>query len=101
MIDVRTMGFAAAVWLIPLSLSGQLEEVQRYLEGMVVAGFADRPMFGSDQILWPQRIEESIRSIESADFLIAGQRAILYDNAASFLSLTEEEPNTTPLPQGS
>jgi predicted TIM-barrel fold metal-dependent hydrolase len=64
----------------------------RYLERIVEAGFIDRIMFGSDQMVWPGVIERSVRVIEEAPFLDARQkRAILYDNAARFLRLTPEQ----------
>jgi uncharacterized protein len=51
-----------------------------------------RGMFGSDQMNWPGAIEVAIDSVESADFLTAEQkRDILYENAARFLRLSEEE----------
>ncbi len=64
----------------------------RYLRGIVEAGFADRVMFGSDQMVWPGVIERSIQVIEDAPFLTAQQkRDILYNNAARFLRLSDEE----------
>jgi hypothetical protein len=63
-----------------------------YLQRIVDAGFVDRVMFGSDQMVWPEALERSIRVIEEAPFLDEGQkRAILYDNAARFLRLTPEQ----------
>lgn len=63
-------------------------EFHRYLRRLVEAGFGDRVMFGSDQMIWPDAIEIAIESIESADFLTDDQkRAILRDNAARFLRL--------------
>jgi predicted TIM-barrel fold metal-dependent hydrolase len=63
----------------------------RYLQELVEAGFGDRVMFGSDPGLWPSVIEASIEAIEQAPFLTpAQQRAILYDNAARFLRLSEQ-----------
>lgn len=68
------------------------ERFYRYLERIVEAGFIDRVMWGSDQMVWPGVIEHSIRTIEEAPFLDEAQkRAILYDNAARFLRLSEEE----------
>jgi hypothetical protein len=67
-------------------------EFHRYLRVIVEAGFGDRVMFGSDQMVWPGAIEPAIGSIEAADFLSDEQkRAILYDNAARFLRLTPED----------
>jgi predicted TIM-barrel fold metal-dependent hydrolase len=64
----------------------------RYLQAMVDAGFGNRIMFGSDQMVWPGVIERSINVINAAPFLSAAQkRDILYNNAARFLRLSEEE----------
>jgi predicted TIM-barrel fold metal-dependent hydrolase len=63
----------------------------RYLQGLVEAGYADRVMFGSDQMIWPGVIEPSIKVIEDAPFLSAAQkRDIFYNNAARFLRLSKE-----------
>ena len=63
-----------------------------YLKQIVEAGFGNRVMFGSDQMIWPQLIEEAIKTIESASFLTKAQkRNILYNNAARFLNLSQEE----------
>ena len=64
----------------------------RFLQGLVDAGFGERILFGSDQMVWPGVIERSIAVIEEAPFLSEGQkRDILYNNAARFLRLSEEE----------
>ena len=64
----------------------------RYLRAVVEAGFGNRVMFGSDQMIWPEAIERAIQSIEQAPFLTEWQkRDILYNNAARFLRLSEEE----------
>jgi len=44
-------------------------EFHRYLRGLVEAGFANRVMFGSDQMIWPATIQSAIESIETAEFL--------------------------------
>ena len=63
----------------------------RYLQGLVEAGYGDRILFGSDQMIWPGVIELSIEAIEDAPFLSEGQkRNLLYDNAARFLRLSDE-----------
>lgn len=63
-----------------------------FLRELVDAGYGDRIMFGSDQMIWPGVIEASIRSIEEASFLTAAQkRDIFYNNAARFLRLSESE----------
>ena len=59
---------------------------------VVEAGFGKRVMFGSDQMVWPGVIERGIEAIESAPFLTkARERDILYNNAARFLRLSDEE----------
>ena len=64
----------------------------RFLRPIVEAGYGDRVMFGSDQIIWPGLIEAAVRSIEEAPFLTPEQRRdIFYNNAARFLRLTPEE----------
>lgn len=63
-------------------------EFHSYLQRIVDAGFGNRVMFGSDQMVWPEAIEIAIESIESAEFLTVDQkRAILHDNAARFLRI--------------
>ena len=64
----------------------------RYLRGIVEAGFENRVMFGSDQMVWPGVIERAVAVIEEAPFLSEQQkRDILYNNAARFLRLSEDE----------
>src|SRR5687767_13466459 len=64
----------------------------RYLKAIVDAGYSDRVMFGSDQMVWPGLIEPAIRSIEQAPFLTPKQkRDIFYNNAARFLRLSDAE----------
>jgi predicted TIM-barrel fold metal-dependent hydrolase len=60
----------------------------RYLQTIVDAGFGNRVMFGSDQMVWPGTIDRAITVIEAAPFLSAAQkRDIFYNNAARFLRL--------------
>ena len=73
-------------WVLPK------EELYSYLKALINAGFGDRIMFGSDQMVWPQTIGFGIETVNSADFLTPEQKEdIFYDNAASFLGLSEEE----------
>ena len=63
----------------------------RYLEALVDAGFGNRILFGSDQMVWPETIERGIEVIEAAPFLSEQQkRDILYNNAARFFRLSDE-----------
>ncbi len=64
----------------------------RFLKGITDAGYGNRVMFGSDQMIWPGTIERGIQVIEEAPFLDDQQkRDILYNNAARFLRFTDEE----------
>jgi len=63
-------------------------EVDRYIQRIVEAGFGDRVLFGTDQLVWPKLMETSIEVIDRANFLTPQQkRDILYNNAARFLRL--------------
>lgn len=63
-----------------------------FLRELVEAGYGDRIMFGSDQMIWPGVIEPAIRTIEQAPFLTDAQkRDIFYNNAARFLRLSDAE----------
>lgn len=73
---------AGLIWSYPI------KEVNRYIERLVDAGFEDRVMFGTDQLLWPKLMAYSISIIQNADYLTPEQkRDILYNNAARFLRL--------------
>lgn len=68
------------------------EGFYRWLKAIVDGGFANRIMFGSDQMVWPGVIERAIATIEEAPFLSEAQkRDIFYNNAARFLRLSQEE----------
>jgi predicted TIM-barrel fold metal-dependent hydrolase len=62
------------------------------LKRLVDAGFGQRILWGSDQMVWPATIDVAIDTIEKAPFLSAAQkRDIFYNNAARFLRLTADE----------
>jgi predicted TIM-barrel fold metal-dependent hydrolase len=68
------------------------KQFYEHLRKMVDAGFEKRIMFGSDQMIWPGTIDKAIESVERAPFLSRSQkRDILYNNAARFLRLSNEE----------
>ena len=59
-----------------------------YLKRLVDAGFEERILFGSDNMVWPDAIAVAIGRIGKAPFLTARQkRLILHDNAARFLRI--------------
>lgn len=75
--DVSTI-----TWVIPRTA------FYDYLEALVRAGLGKRIMFGSDQMVWPDKIADAIDAIEQAPFLTDEQkRDILYNNAVRFLQM--------------
>jgi len=73
---------AGLIWSYPI------KEVTRYIQRLVEAGFEDRVLFGTDQMIWPKLMAYSISIIQNADYLTPQQkRDILYNNAARFLRL--------------
>jgi predicted TIM-barrel fold metal-dependent hydrolase len=73
-------------WILPES------ELHAFLESVIDAGFGDRIMFGSDQLVWPQTIGIGIRWSVCAPLLRPEQKEeILFIKAARFLRLTPQE----------
>jgi predicted TIM-barrel fold metal-dependent hydrolase len=73
-------------WIVPKPT------FHRHLEGLLQAGLGKRLMFGSDQMNWPEAIDEAVAAIETAPMLNAAQkRDIFYNNAARFLRLTDAD----------
>ena len=77
---------AGLIWSYPI------KEVHGYIQRIVEAGFEDRLMFGTDQMVWPKLMSTCIQVIETAPYLTTQQkRDILYNNAARFLRLDTVE----------
>jgi len=69
-------------WYIPRP------EFHAYLKRLVDAGFGNRIMYGSDQMIWPASVPIGIAAIADASFLTRQQkRDILCNNAARFFRL--------------
>ncbi len=80
------VGLGVIDWAIPEA------EFHHYLSRLVGAGYGDRVLFGSDQMEAYGAIEAAIERVRSAPYLTESQkRGILYDNAARFLRLTDED----------
>jgi predicted TIM-barrel fold metal-dependent hydrolase len=63
-------------------------EFHSYLQALVRAGYAQRVMFGSDHMYWPEAIGMAIDAIDSAKFLTpADRRDIYFNNAVRFYRL--------------
>ena len=70
------------------------KNTQRYsetlLQNIKKAGFLNRVMFGTDQMVWPYSIEKSIKFLNSLDFLTEQDKEdIFYNNAVRFLKLKQ------------
>ncbi|MCY7311624.1 MAG: amidohydrolase [Chitinophagaceae bacterium] len=62
--------------------------IKEFLRNIKEAGYLDRVMFGSDQMIWPYAIEKSVRFLNSLPFLTKKDKEdILYNNAARFLKM--------------
>lgn len=68
------------------------EEFNSYLERMIDARLADRIMFGTDQMIWPETVGMSIEAVENAPCLSEQQKQdIFFYNAATFLKLDKSQ----------
>ncbi|NJB84322.1 hypothetical protein GGR26_000067 [Lewinella marina] len=74
------------LWLHPV----ERDYAVKFLELVKAYGVLDRVMFGSDQMIWPDAITESIEYLESLAFLTESEKQdILYHNAKRFLNMGE------------
>ncbi len=93
--DLLALMFSHPQVYVELSMAINVERrpaFYRFLRGLVDAGYADRVMFGSDQMIWPQLIDAAVKSLNEATFLTRQQRRdIFYNNAARFLRLSDAE----------
>lgn len=77
----------AVLWVEP----NTKRYIKEFLKNIKEAGYLDRVMFGSDQMIWPYAIEESVKFLNSLPFLTKKEKEdILYNNAARFLRLKEK-----------
>jgi len=59
-----------------------------YLQALVTAGFEKRIMYGSDEMIWSDALNLSIKNVEDAPFLSEEQKQdIFYNNAAGFFGI--------------
>jgi predicted TIM-barrel fold metal-dependent hydrolase len=73
-------------WILPQ------KELENYVKSLIDAGFGSRIMYGSDQMVWAETIRDGIASVNKMPFLSLEQKAdIFYNNAARFLTLSEEQ----------
>jgi predicted TIM-barrel fold metal-dependent hydrolase len=75
---------AVMLWVEPNSQ----RVITAFLQNAKEAGYLNRVMFGSDQMIWPYSIEKSILFLNGLQFLTRQDKAdIFYNNAARFLKL--------------
>lgn len=64
--------------------------IKEFLRNAKEAGYLNRVMFGSDQMVWPYAIEKSARFLNSLSFLTKKEKEdIFYNNAAKFLRIKD------------
>ena len=64
--------------------------IKEFLRNVKEAGYLDRVMFGSDQMVWPYAIEKSVRFLNNLTFLTNKDKEnIFYNNAAKFLRIKD------------
>jgi predicted TIM-barrel fold metal-dependent hydrolase len=72
--------------------AGNAELLDRFLRLAKEQEVLDRVLFGSDQMRWPETIGTAIQRVKGLDYLTDQEKAaILYDNAARFLRLSEDQ----------
>jgi len=75
---------AVVDWRIPTT------EFYNYLKALIDAGLEKRIMYGSDEMIWPDALDLSIKNIENAPFLNEEQKQdIFYNNAAKFFNIQQ------------
>lgn len=75
---------AVMLWVEP----NTQRAITHFLRNAKHAGYLNRVMFGSDQMIWPHAIEKSILFLNSLRFLTKKDKEdIFYNNAARFLKL--------------
>jgi predicted TIM-barrel fold metal-dependent hydrolase len=93
--DLQALLFTHPQVYVELSMAINVETraaFHRFLQPLVEAGYGDRIMFGSDQMVWPGLIDAAVLGLEDAAYLTGGQkRDIFYNNAARFLRLSPPE----------
>ncbi|TRO65506.1 amidohydrolase family protein [Christiangramia sabulilitoris] len=74
------------MWLHPMTKDFAV----KFLKSAQNYGFLDRVMFGSDQMVWPEAITNSIDFLNDLDFLTSEEKdMIFYKNARKFLEIGE------------
>ena len=75
---------AVMLWVEP----NTQRTVTEFLKNAKHAGYLNRVMFGSDQMIWPYAIEKSVRFLNSLTFLSKKEKEdIFFNNAVKFLNL--------------
>ncbi|QIK77887.1 amidohydrolase family protein [Sphingomonas piscis] len=71
-----------------LTIGYRDSDIWPYLQSFIDAGFEDRILYGTDQMVWPELIEVGIQRVWTAPRLTRTQkRKFLYENAARFLRI--------------
>ena len=68
---------AVVNWILPE------KEVIKYIIALTDAGFGNRILYGSDQMVWPDIIDDAIAMINDSDALTLTQKADIFSNNAA------------------
>ena len=63
---------AVVNWILPE------KEVIKYIIALTDAGFGNRILYGSDQMVWPDIIDDAIAMINDSDALTLTQKADIF-----------------------
>lgn len=88
LMDQYPQVYAGLGWVLFSYLKTTQQQVEDFLRKVKEYDMVDRVMFGSDCMYWPDELENSIKRLESFDFLDEqDKRKIFYDNAVQFFEL--------------
>ena len=78
-----------SIWL-PSTGAEPQPSFDHYLQQLMIYGFGQRILFGSDQMTWPEATEQAVARFRSAAYLTAEQRAdIFFNNAVRLFGWTD------------
>ncbi|WP_228853455.1 amidohydrolase family protein [Aegicerativicinus sediminis] len=79
--DVKALLYAHANVYVDIAVINWIlpkEELYSYIKSLITAGFGDRIMFGTDQMVWPDTIDVAIETVNSAEFLTQKQKKLIF-----------------------
>lgn len=88
LMDQYPQVYAGLGWVLFSYLKTTQHQVEDFLKKIKRYDMVDRVMFGSDCMYWPDELENSIKRLDSFEFLDEqDKRKIFYENAVQFFEL--------------